>query len=83
MNDLFEIFETENDKIGLHEALGIARVNGLNLVYDPTGIYDASSYYYCLAVLGNMVDNGFLQSFTVVDPENAPPFPESKPEIIY
>ena len=82
-NSFFKINDTKTTTIGLHEALGMAKANDLDMAYDPEGKHDATSYFYCLAVLDNLLDAGIIYKYVRLKVKNAPSFPEGKRDVIY
>ena len=67
MEEFFEVWLLRDEKITLKVALQIAKDNNISdLVYDPLGIYDATSYWWLIAVLEVLQQEDFIREFEVL-----------------
>jgi len=82
--DSFIIWYTREEKITLVEALKVAKREGVSdLVYDPLGIGNAESWWWCVAVLEVLQQEDFIREFDIVKPAPEDQQVESEEGVVY
>lgn len=79
----FKIWLNREDTITLKEALAIAKREFLDMVYDPLGINNSTSWWWCAAVLEVLQQEDFIREFEVLKEAPKNQTISSKAGVIY
>ncbi|KKM48097.1 hypothetical protein LCGC14_1558040 [marine sediment metagenome] len=83
-DDSFTIWELADKKISLKEALKIAAREFISdMVYDPLGLGNEESWWWCAAVLDVLQQEDWIREFKIVKKAPEDQQIESKEGVIY